>query len=202
MPRLFVSLEVPDEGLRPIVSFPAAQPAHVTLAFLGDVPEERISALERTLAEAATSTAPFEFVLQGVGAFPGRQRPRVVWVGFAQGNAQISRLAAKVAEAIRLWGGPIEPRPFTAHVTLFRVNNPGLHRRAQEVLRLPPDSAFGGGEAKEIRLRESHLLRGGATHSVRRAFTLGTGPPSAGPNEEHRSPASPPRDSADTLNLG
>lgn len=97
---------------------------HVTLAFLGPTDEARLPALTASLADVAKAVAPFELTFEGLGAFPTRRRPRVLWAGVAPGvgAAAMSALAARVATACRDAGCPPDARDaFHPHLTLARV---------------------------------------------------------------------------------
>ena len=171
--RLFVALE-----LGPASDTDVAAPHHLTLRFLGEVGPEAAGAVERAIAEAARASAPFDLVLEGVGAFPSRARPRVVWVGATAGAAETTALAGRLAEALARVGFPAERERFVPHVTLFRVRSPGEHRRAEALLSgqepPPPRRAI---RVREVLLKASTLTREGATHRTLRAFPLGTDAP-------------------------
>ena len=54
---------------------------HVTLKFLGQLPEARVEVVRTALASVAAATRPFNLAAAGLGGFPNVQRPRVVWLG-------------------------------------------------------------------------------------------------------------------------
>ena len=54
---------------------------HLTLKFLGDVEQSRLSDIERALCGACTLHVPFGLRFGDLGCFPNSRRPRVVWVG-------------------------------------------------------------------------------------------------------------------------
>ncbi|HRF59133.1 MAG TPA: 2'-5' RNA ligase family protein [Fimbriimonadaceae bacterium] len=56
----------------------ARQP-HVTMAFLGDVPDAVVPILGERLARLAVRIRPLHLMIDGRGAFPNRNRPRVLW---------------------------------------------------------------------------------------------------------------------------
>ncbi len=102
---------------------------HVTLAFLGDVPEVALSALVAAGGEAfAGARAPL-LVLEGAGAFPRRGAERVLWLGAREehaGAGVLADLARRARAAARRAGLVAEdPEPFRAHVTLARPRRPG-----------------------------------------------------------------------------
>ena len=94
---------------------------HVTLKFLGDVDADRMSALQRALADACVGSAPFTLTIDGAGAFPNLRRPNVVWIG-ARGQIEIAaHLSQKIDAACAALGFAREERPFAPHLTLGRV---------------------------------------------------------------------------------
>jgi 2'-5' RNA ligase len=90
---------------------------HLTLAFLGEVPEA--VAEEAHYAFGAVRAPRFELALSGLGSFGG-DRPRVVWAG-VRPEPLLDRLQAKVETAARRAGAPVDARRFVPHVTLARL---------------------------------------------------------------------------------
>jgi 2'-5' RNA ligase len=88
---------------------------HLTLAFLGEVPEARMEAARA--AGGAVRFERFAFVLDRVGAFRGA---RVAWAGSAQTPAPLAALQSDLAARLRDAGFGIEERPFAPHATLAR----------------------------------------------------------------------------------
>jgi 2'-5' RNA ligase len=164
--------EAVREGLYP------ASP-HLTLRFLGEVAEDRVETLAATLRGAVRGLSPFDLTLEGVGAFPSRNIPRVVWVGATAGAERVTELAARVSDALAGVGIPRDVHAFAPHVTLFRVRSPGDRRRARLLLDgsapPPPPRTV---HVVEVFLKESQLTREGPLHRTLGAFPL-LGPPGA-----------------------
>ncbi len=95
---------------------------HVTLKFLGDVPEERIGAIVAALERECAPMAPLAFAVAGAGCFPNARRPNVVWIGVEDPGGQLAALQRAVERALNPLGYPPEGRPFKPHLTLGRVN--------------------------------------------------------------------------------
>ena len=95
---------------------------HITLAFLGDVPDEDLNPLCIAVAEAVKGFPPLVLAIEKLGVFPNPARPRVVWIGLTgegvEGLAEIQR--AVVAAVDRLGYAPEDTR-FTPHITLGRL---------------------------------------------------------------------------------
>src|SRR2546426_7761098 len=54
--------------------------SHLTLVFLGDVEDARVASVVEAVGRDL-DISPFDIVFQGIGAFPPRGAPRVLWVG-------------------------------------------------------------------------------------------------------------------------
>ena len=99
------------ERLRPLSRAVAWVPAanlHLTLKFLGEPSDEQLGEVEAALVEAAAVTAPFAVTLHGLGAFPGLERPRILWVGIAEGALSAREVQARVEAALERRGIPRE----------------------------------------------------------------------------------------------
>ena len=94
---------------------------HLTLKFLGNVPENRITSLTAALTEAVKGVGSFRLQLTSPGAFPNLHRPRVVWVGLGGEVEKLLSLQDQVEKILNTLGFPRENRPFTPHLTLGRV---------------------------------------------------------------------------------
>lgn len=93
---------------------------HLTLRFLGEAPESKVSAMDRALRLLKTP-GPFEVEIAGAGGFPNLNRPRVLWMGVSQGADALARLASLVEDAAVSAGYERETRKFRAHLTLARA---------------------------------------------------------------------------------
>ena len=93
---------------------------HVTLAFLGEQPEERLEALEAVGREAGTGSHAGVLRVGGPGHFGSRRAPRVLYVDIAGDVAALTTLQANLTEHLKAHGFPTEDRPYRAHITLAR----------------------------------------------------------------------------------
>jgi len=88
---------------------------HMTLAFVGNVPVDKITELE-DMADAVTMQ-PLSFVLDHSGYF---KRPQVLWLGTHHPPQVLINLSDKLVQGCRDCGYKMEDRPFKPHVTLMR----------------------------------------------------------------------------------
>ena len=128
--RLFVAIPLPpDVAAQAFQVLPSTLPAlrrvklenlHVTLAFLGQTPDERLDDVTAAAREAAAHVSRFTLSLDRVGQFPERGRPRVVWLGIADGAAVVE-VGAGVYAGLRRRNLRFDDRPLAPHLTLARV---------------------------------------------------------------------------------
>jgi 2'-5' RNA ligase len=144
---------------------PAAN-LHVTLKFLGGIPEELVEGIAGRLKQVAQRHAPIEARARGLGAFPSPSRPNVLWVGVDGGEA-LTRLAHDVDAAMVELGLAKEERPFHAHITVGRVKE---HRGPID---WSSDAEYGTAALNEIIVYESRTHRAGAEYVARARVPLG-----------------------------
>jgi 2'-5' RNA ligase len=99
---------------------------HVTLAFLGEVSEDRLDRLLPRLERAARRHLVFGLSLAGAGAFPSPARANVLWSGLSGDRKALGELAMSVSAGARRAGAPPpdEGRRYRPHVTLARCRMP------------------------------------------------------------------------------
>lgn len=141
--RIFVAIPLPpDLAIRASEILPTSLPAlrrvkpenlHVTLAFVGWTPDERLEDVTGAAREAAADVTRFQLTFQGIGRFPERGRPRVVWIGIAEGGASVVQLGAGVSAGLRGRGLNFDDRPLSPHLTLARVPEDASSAEAKTV---------------------------------------------------------------------
>lgn len=190
MIRSFVAILLPDdlrdriaatiEALRPLGTAVAWVPPpnlHVTLQFLGPQTEERLEEAAAALEEAGARCTPIDLALHGIGAFPGLERPRILWIGVAEGALGARALQAHVADALAGRGFPREERPWHPHLTIGRVFDERRWRREagpplRATLAKAAATRFGALRVTEVALMRSDLSPRGARYTVRRLAAL------------------------------
>ncbi len=133
--RIFVAFAIPEvqrtrlgrlQGLiapeLPNARWVTPEMFHVTLAFLGDVPDLDLNPVCRAVVAACEGVPPFTVNLQSLGAFPDPAKPRVAWVGLTgPGMDELATLQAAVAGAVAEAGYPAEDDRFHPHLTIGRI---------------------------------------------------------------------------------
>ena len=97
---------------------------HVTLKFLGTVRKAAVEPVQKALDEVASSTAPFDAMVTGFGAFPTIRRPRVLWAG-VHATPELRCLKQDLEWGLAELGFDKETRAFHPHLTLGRASSEG-----------------------------------------------------------------------------
>ena len=151
---------------------------HLTLKFLGNIPTGNVSPLLQCVESVSARHEPFPLRLDGLGMFPNRRRPRVLWAGVEGDMGALGRLQEATEDAINGLGYRAEERPFRPHVTLGRprrsVTDSQLGRIGSVVSALePPESVTWRVEAVDVMRSELHPS--GARYTVLGSASLGGG---------------------------
>jgi 2'-5' RNA ligase len=187
--RLFVALGVPEFVIENMVALlhdlrrrlPGkeirwAHPdnSHLTLAFLGDVPVDKVEELTRVLTAAAANISPIQLHAGRIGFFPHARSPKVIWVWVHDDQGELIRLQRAVASACVPFGAKDEGREFTGHLTLGRIER--LPKAKIELLgelaREMEGRALGVWTTSKVNLMRSELSAGGSQYTCLSRISL------------------------------
>ena len=188
--RLFVALDPPDLVRRRLtalqerlkaasgrrageVKWVQVENVHLTLQFLGAVPEDRVEVVKAAMATAAASTQPLHLELRGVGGFPSARRARVLWAGIDGDIAPLAKLVAALGKHLGPLGFPPEDRPFSPHLTLGRSRDSGGAPGLAAALAQSSDVHAAPWRASELVLFQSHLSPAGPRYEPLARAPLG-----------------------------
>ena len=172
------------DRLRPLsraVAWVPGENLHITMRFLGEQPDARVTDAVEALHEAAEGSVPFDLALGGLGGFPSLDRPRVLWVGAVAGAADARRLQHQVADALDRRRFGREERDWHPHVTVGRVFDEPRWRRegapaVRAAIQAAPAPVFGSFTVSAISLVRSQLGRGGARYTPLATVALSGSP--------------------------
>ena len=75
---------------------------HLTLKFLGNVPQDLLETVGVALAGSTEGFGPMDLEVGGVGSFPPKGRPRVIWLGISGHTKRLGQLAMKMPRSIEI----------------------------------------------------------------------------------------------------
>jgi 2'-5' RNA ligase len=169
--RAFIAIDLPQSiqnsitketaGLQKILGIQTIRWApihniHLTLKFLGNIPETHIDFLKQILIKTADLHSAFDLQIQSIGSFPSLKLVRIIWLG-VQSSAGLMSVQKNVEEAVSKLGYEKEARKFSAHLTLGRVKqniHPSDLQKIREVL-----THFQLGKIDPARVDSVHLYQ-------------------------------------------
>jgi 2'-5' RNA ligase len=184
--RCFLAAPVPDatrdslvrvqEALRRAdadVRWVSPESLHLTLKFLGEMGGEPLEALRRRLPAATAGRAPLALEVAGLGAFPDRGAPKVVWAGCRGDLAGLEDLVRVLERESVAAGAAPEERPFAAHLTIGRARSPRNAARLRAALERERATPYGRLEVSRVVLYRSTLAPDGPIYEEEGSFPLG-----------------------------
>ncbi len=178
MVRLFVAVDLPPDirlslkdlgrGIPGARVLPAEQ-IHLTLRFIGEVENTLFQEIRERLFEVKKS--PFCLQVKGVGYFPPRGTPKVLWAGVTP-TEELVRLKKRVDKVLLTCGLETEKRKYSPHITLARLRNSPLPKvieflAGNSLLQTPEFSV------DSFQLFSSRLDKHGALHTLEENYELG-----------------------------
>ena len=184
--RTFIAIELPPPVISLLVKvqkdlqsmgirakWVRPQNIHLTLKFLGNINPGDIAKIGEAMADAVGEFAPFDLVAEGVGVFPGINRPRVIWVGLKGQVQLLFALRHRLEDNLAALGYRKEKRPFKGHLTLGRFSKSVSPKTIRQIMQ-----EFGTTDGEEFTARhvilfKSDLKPTGAVYSQLRQAVLG-----------------------------
>jgi RNA 2',3'-cyclic 3'-phosphodiesterase len=184
--RLFLALDLDDEaraaiaaeqtriaralGRRSSLKFVKPEQLHLTLVFLGNVDEPCARGVIAAV-DAPVDQPAFDAVFDGVGLFPPRGAPRVLWIGVIEGAREMIALQQRLAARMDAVGVALEARTFQPHLTLARWRDarPSDRTALRDV---PPVPVHARVRIDHVTLYQSRLSPAGSTYTPLARATL------------------------------
>jgi len=143
---------------------------HLTVVFLGEIADARVPLIVDSLS-VPIEASRFAIAFQGLGVFPPRGAPRVLWLDVAQGTGALATVHRHVVERLKSLDVTLEDRPFHPHLTLarWRDSRPSDRTRALAAEIHEPIAPLG---IDSIALYQSRLSSAGSTYTVLARATL------------------------------
>ncbi|MFC1511768.1 RNA 2',3'-cyclic phosphodiesterase [Candidatus Latescibacterota bacterium] len=154
--RTFIAVELPDNirrtiagyiellrGVIPQVKWVAPENLHLTMKFLGEVPEKRLDSIKECASQVVEGFSPFTVELEHVGFFPNSHHPQVIWIGSSDGVDQLLELYQKFEDCLESSGFDRDAKTFSPHLTVGQVKR---HARVT----IPPGIPEFEGETFEV----------------------------------------------------
>ncbi len=135
--RTFIAVNLPEEiqkvarDLKPTVGEnPSAvkwvpeENIHLTLRFIGPTAPGEVEKINGLLEDTVRRHADFSLTVSGVGCFPKKERPRVLWLSVGGEVEALATLVGDIDLGLDRLGYPNDDRHYSPHVTIGRIRYP------------------------------------------------------------------------------
>jgi 2'-5' RNA ligase len=144
---------------------------HLTLKFLGEVGDDRITDVCNIVKTVVSTHKCFDLNVQSVGSFGG-SAARIVWVGTVEGSRQARLLQEDIERNLHKAGWPRETREFSSHLTLGRVKKTRAGTKLKQIIENYGACQFGVTQVDSVRVYQSELTPTGPVYTVLGSYKL------------------------------
>jgi 2'-5' RNA ligase len=179
--RVFIAVDLPNEIRKSLadvqhellpssgsVRWVAPESIHITLKFIGEIPEKRLEDIDAELT--GFTWKPFNITVRGVGFFPGNRSPRVFWAGLEAPT--MKDMAEEVDARMERLGFDKEKRAFRPHITLARARDNRIDSSLVTASEAYQEYDFGSFLADRVFLFQSTLKSSGAVYEKLKEYLL------------------------------
>jgi 2'-5' RNA ligase len=151
-----------------------AENIHLTIKFLGEIPADRVDAVQKALYPVGHQFSQFSLIVSRAGCFPGKKNPRVFWLGMEQGKENpLFAIHEWIEDQLIKLDFEKEKRRFSPHLTIGRLRA----RRPVDfsaVFNFFENQPFGPIRfaVENIFLMQSYLKSSGAEYQIIEAYDL------------------------------
>jgi len=146
---------------------------HLTLKFLGNIKEEQIDEIKKSMIKSVKGITPFFMTLRDIGVFPNIRYPRVIWMGLEDKTERLLILQKNIEENLNILGFTPEERKFSPHLTIGRLKSLKGKSRLANMIHAKKDMNIDGSiSVNKINLMKSELRVTGPIYSVLETVSL------------------------------
>ena len=146
------------------------QNLHFTLKFFGDIDTDGIDLIAEKVEKVIRDFDPFTIKIKGCGAFPNKNRIKVIWVGLDEDQI-LNELHDKLDKEFNSIGFDLDKK-FSSHLTIGRMRSAKAKDKVKNTLNSYADIDVGTMEANTIVLKKSTLTPAGPIYEDLIEFKL------------------------------
>lgn len=149
--RFFIALEIADQNrlqlrsiqsklskLIPNLRLTDHDKLHLTLAFIGEHPQQLKTELVNIMDKSIDGIKPFQVTPAYIDGFPNIHHPQVIWVGVKGDIDKLLILRERIKDGLITLNLMVDERRFTPHMTIAKTNgvkvNSGVEQQIQKLM--------------------------------------------------------------------
>lgn len=146
------------------------QNLHFTLKFFGDIDTEGIDLISQKIENVIKDFNSFTIKIKGCGAFPNKNRIKVIWVGLDEDEI-LKDLHDKLDKEFNSIGFDLD-RKFSSHLTIGRMKSAKGKNKVKNTIETYNNIDIGTMEVNLITLKKSTLTPSGPIYEDLLEFRL------------------------------
>ncbi|WP_296888875.1 RNA 2',3'-cyclic phosphodiesterase [uncultured Methanobrevibacter sp.] len=146
------------------------QNLHFTLKFFGDIDTEGIDVLAERIENVVKDFDSFNIKIKGCGAFPNKNRIKVIWVGLDEDQI-LKDLHDKLDNEFNSLGFDLDKK-FSSHLTIGRMRSAKGKEKVKNTIESFDNVDIGSMEVTSIVLKKSTLTPSGPIYEDLIEFKL------------------------------
>lgn len=134
--RFFIALEIPDNSKKeldtlqnklktiiPEFKTSDADKLHLTIAFVGEQPDNLKEALTEVISKAVEGIPPFSFTPAYIDGFPHLHNARIIWIGVKGDIDKLHLIRHRIKDGLQTLNLDVDDRRFIPHIALGKLSN-------------------------------------------------------------------------------
>ena len=152
------------------VKYVDLQNLHFTLKFFGDIDTDGIDLIAEKIEKVIENFDSFNIKIKGCGAFPNKNRIKVIWVGLDEDQI-LKELHDNLDKEFNSIGFDLD-RKFSSHLTIGRMRSGKAKDKVKNTIDSYDDVDIGTMEVNTITLKKSTLTPSGPIYENLIEFRL------------------------------
>ena len=184
--RFFIALDIPEvsrkelqivqeklKSLIPEAKFTDPEKLHLTIAFVGEEPDQFKEKLIEIMQSSAQEIPPFTVTPSYIDGFPHLHTANTLWVGVKDDIDKLYELRHHIKDGLSSLGLPVDQRRFVPHIAIAKLNHFKLKKEVEKEFENIMSGEFSPIQVTSVKLFESIPEHGFHRHNTLSEVKLG-----------------------------
>jgi RNA 2',3'-cyclic 3'-phosphodiesterase len=166
--RFFIALHIPPENqaeikkvqddlikIIPQARLTDPEKLHVTIAFIGEQPEQLQYGLAEIIKQAVIDIPPFELTPGYIDGFPTLHHPHTLWIGVKEDVDKLFILRERIKDSLSLVNEPVDQRRYVPHIAIAKVPDVEIFQAQERLFEKMMQQPFSPIKVTSVKLFQS-----------------------------------------------
>ncbi|TSC66516.1 MAG: 2'-5'-RNA ligase [Microgenomates group bacterium Gr01-1014_80] len=183
--RFFIALDIPPDSreeltnvqeklksLAPEAKLTDPEKLHLTIAFVGEQPDQFKEKLVEIMQKAAEGIPPFTVIPSYIDGFPHLHTANTLWVGVKEDIDKLYELRHHIKDGLANLGLPVDQRRFVPHIAIAKLDHFHLDPTTEKEFEKIMSGQFSPIQVSSVKLFQSIPEHGFHTHNTLAEISL------------------------------